>query len=174
MNPPDIAPPRVCSILIDVPVQEVWSEITKTGAVQRPLYNTVLSVDLEEGGSLRYASPDGSRVFVAGKVLEVDPPHRLRHTYIFTMKPEVETEVTWELEAVDGGCRVTVTHAGWSTEKDAAKHAAGWEEILGLLKSELETGDIPTKTKVIYRVQSWFMFALPGSTRKEYADERGW
>ncbi|NIT88542.1 MAG: ATPase, partial [Gemmatimonadetes bacterium] len=57
----------------------MWNEITKTGSVQRPLYNTVLDIDLRPGGRLRYSSPDGKRVFVAGEVLEVDAPHLLRH-----------------------------------------------------------------------------------------------
>lgn len=167
-------PDQVCSIVIHVPVQRVWDEITRTGSVQRPLYNTVLDIDLRPGGRLRYSSPDGKRVFVAGEVLEVDPPRKLRHTYIFTMKPEPVTEVTWLLEEVSDGCRVTLTHAGWTTEKDARKHAAGWVEILGLLKSELETGDIPRKTKVLYRVQGLFLWALPKTTRSEHADEQGW
>ena len=160
-------PDRICSIVIDVSVQEVWDEITKTGSVQRPVYNSVLEVDLRPGGSLRYLSPDLSRVFVAGEVLEVDPPCRLRHTYIFTMAPDPVTEVTWELEEVPDGCKVTLTHAGWTTEKDAKRHEAGWVEILGLLKSQLETGDIPIKTKFIYGVQGLFMWALPKSTKAE-------
>ena len=160
-------PDRVCSIVIDVSIQKVWDEITKTGSIQRPLYNSVLDVDLRPGGTLRYLSPDLKRVFVAGEVLEVDPPRRLRHTYVFTMAPDPVTEVTWELEEVPGGCRVTLTHAGWTTEKDAKKHEAGWVEILGLLKSQLETGDIPTKTKLIYGLQGLFMWALPKSTKVE-------
>lgn len=160
-------PASVCSITIHVPVEEVWAELTKTGSIQRPLYNTVLDIDLQPGGSIRYRSPDGKRVFVAGEVLEVDAPHKLRHTYIFTMKPEPVTEVTWELEPVAEGCKVTLTHAGWTEAKDRNKHAKGWEEILGLLKSELETGDIPTRTKMIYAVQGWFMWALPSSTKAE-------
>ena len=173
MNAPAL-PDRVCSLVIHVPVEKVWDEITKTGSIQRPLYNTVLDIDLQPGGRLRYSSPDGKRVFVAGEVLEVDPPRKLRHTYIFTMKPEPVTEVTWLLEEVPEGCRVTLTHAGWTTEKDATKHEAGWVEILGLLKSELETGDIPGKTKLIYTVQSWFMWAMPKTTRSDYADDQGW
>jgi hypothetical protein len=98
-------------------------------------------------------------------VLEVDPPRKLRHTYIFTMSPEPVTEVTWELEPVPQGCRVTVTHAGWTREKDARKHKAGWLEILGLLKSELETGDLPLKTRVVYALQRRFMWMLPTKTK---------
>ena len=160
-------PDRVCQILIEVPVQKVWDELTKTGAIQRPLYNTILEVDLKPGGMLRYLSPDRKRVFIAGEVLEVDPPRRLRHTYIFTMAPDPVTEVTWDLEEVPEGCRLTLTHAGWTAEKDAKKHEAGWIEILGLLKSELETGDIPTKIKAIYWIQGLFMWAMPKSTKAE-------
>jgi uncharacterized protein YndB with AHSA1/START domain len=167
-------PDRVCQITIGVPVQAVWDEITKTGSIQRPLYNTVLSIELEPGGRLRYSSPDGNRVFVAGEVLELDPPHKLRHTYIFTMSPDAVTEVTWELEEVPEGCRVTLTHAGWTSEKDARKHEAGWIEILGLLKSELETGDIPGKTKLAYWLQGKFMWMMPRTTTASYADEQGW
>ena len=127
----------------------------------------MLDVDLRPGGTLRYLSPDRSRVFIAGEVLEVDPPRRFRHTYIFTMAPDPVTEVTWELEEVAGGCQVTLTHAGWTVEKEAKKHEAGWAEILGLLKSELETGNIPTKTKLIYRMQTLFLWALPKSTKAE-------
>jgi len=168
-------PDRVCSIVIRVPVQDVWNEITKTGSVQRPLYNTVLDIELEPGGRLRYSSPDRKRVFVAGEVLEVDPPRRLKHTYLFLMKPEPATVVTWDLEEVAEGTRVTITHAGWTAAHTAPeKHEAGWNEILGLLRDELETGDIPSKTKLQYWVMGLFSFALPKTTKKAYVDERGW
>jgi uncharacterized protein YndB with AHSA1/START domain len=172
---PQKLPDHVCSIVIKVPVQKVWDEITKTGSIQRPLYNTVLDIDLVPGGRLRYSSPDRRRVFVAGEVLEVDPPRRLRHTYLFAMKPEPATVVTWELEEVAEGTRVTLTHGGWTAEHTAPeKHGAGWIEILGLLQSELEHGSIPAKTRFIYWMQGLFMFAMPKTTKSEYADEQGW
>ncbi|MDX1493194.1 MAG: SRPBCC domain-containing protein [Longimicrobiales bacterium] len=168
-------PDHVCSIVINVPMEEVWGEITKTGAIQRPLYNTVLDIELEPGGKLRYSSPDGTRVFVAGEVLELDAPRMLKHTYIFAIKPEPSTVVTWRLEEVPGGTRVTVTHSGWTDEHSAPeKHEAGWTEILELLKSELETGEIPLRTRVLYWIQGLLTFALPKTTRKEYVDEQGW
>lgn len=167
-------PASVCQITIAVPVQKVWAEITKTGGIQRAFYNTVLDVELKPGGSLRYYSPDKKRVFVAGEVLEVIPGKKLRHTYLFTMAPDPVTEVTWELEEVAEGCRVTLTHAGWTQEKEAKKHEAGWIEILGLLKGELETGDIPGKTKFIYWMQGLFLWAMPKSTKTEYVNQQGW
>ena len=67
---------RVASIFIDAPVEAVWEEITKTGSVQRAVYNTVLASDMRPGSRLRYANRAGSRVFVVGEVIEVTRPNR--------------------------------------------------------------------------------------------------
>lgn len=167
-------PEQVASIHIDVSRERVWESITRTGEVQRALYNTVLETELRPGARLRYYSPDRKRVFIVGEVIEVDPPCRLAHTYWFTTwKTGPATLVTWELEEEAGGCRVTVTHSGWTEEhgKQAEKSGAGWKQILGLLKQELETGDIPTGTKIMYAVMGLFMFAMPATTKPENADE---
>lgn len=156
---------QVVSIDIRAPIERVWREITKTGAVQRPLYNTVLDTDLKPGSPLKYFSPDRKRIFVIGRVIDVDPPRMLRHTYMFTTKDEPPTLVTWTLEPVGDGCRVTVTHTGWTEEHSAPeKTAGGWREILGLLKDEVETGQIPLKTRVMYAVMNAMMWMLPKAT----------
>lgn len=71
--------------------------------------------------------------------------------------------------------QVTVTHSGWTEEhgKAAEKSAAGWKEILGLLKQELETGRIPLKTRIMYRVMGWLTFMMPKTTRTAYLDRQG-
>lgn len=166
---------RVVSITINAPVEKVWQEITKTGRIQRAVYNTVLEGELTPGSRLRYYSIDRKRVFVVGEVVEVDAPNKFVHTYIMTLDPDPVTVVTWELEAVDNGCRVTLTHSGWTeAHRTGDKTAAGWTEILGLLKAEVETGQIPLKTRVIYRMMGLFQFALPKTTSSKYADEQGW
>lgn len=168
-------PDHVISIYIDVPVQRVWDEITKTGRIQKSLYNTVLETDLRPGSRLRYYSPDRKRVFIVGEVVDVEPPYKFSHTYMFTTSVTPFTLVTWELRAEGKGCRVTVTHSGWTAEHKAPeKVAAGWREILGLLKTELETGDIPFKTKLMYAMYGLFMFMMPKSTTTEFVDQQGW
>jgi uncharacterized protein YndB with AHSA1/START domain len=172
MTEPSAYPAHVISIHIDVPVRKVWEEITKTGRVQRALYNTVLECRLEKGSRLRYYSPDRKHVFILGEVVEVDPPRKFSHTYRFTTwKSGPPTLVTWELQDEGGGCRVTVTHSGWTAEHKAPeKVAAGWQEILGYLKQELETGALPLKARLMYRVMGWFMFMMPKTTRTAYLD----
>lgn len=176
MSPDPTLPDHVVSIHIGVPVQRVWDEITRTGRVQRALYNTVLEGSLEPGSRLRYYSPDRKRVFIVGEVVAVEPPVRFSHTYRFTTwKSDEPTLVTWELAEEGDGCRVTVTHSEWGTAHEAhEKTVAGWREILGLLKHELETGTLPLKTRIMYRVMGWFMFMMPRTTTREYVDEQGW
>lgn len=110
-------PDQVISIHIAVPVQRVWDEITKTGSIQKALYNTVLDCELEPGSTLRYYSPDRSRVFIVGEVIEVELLKKFSYTYTFTTwKSGPATLVTWQFEEEDDGCRVTVTHSGWTDE----------------------------------------------------------
>jgi uncharacterized protein YndB with AHSA1/START domain len=168
-------PPVILSVDIHVPVQAVWNEITKTGAIQRAIYNTLLETELRPGARLRYYSPDKKRVFVVGNVLEVEPPRRFKHTYHFMMNGvEPPTTVTWELVEIPGGTRVTLTHEGFTAAHKAAdKQAAGWKEILGLLKSDLETGSLPLKTRIMYGMMSATMFLLPKSTKVEEVERAG-
>ncbi len=167
---------HVLSIEIHVPVQRVWNEITKTGSIQRPLYNCVLETELTPGSRLRYYSPNKKRVFVVGKVVEVDPPRKFSHTYHFVQNGnEPATLVTWELTEIPGGCRVTLTHSGFtSVHKRVDNQRAGWQEILGLLKSELESGQIPFKTRLMYGVMGFTMWMLPKSTKTEEVEKVQW
>lgn len=167
---------KVISIEIHVPRQKVWDEITKTGRIQRAVYNSVMETNLVPGAKLRYYSPNHKRVFIVGEVVEVEPPTRFAHTYRMTQWPDDEpTLVTWELAEIASGCRVTITHSGWTdAHKTKDRVTTGWTEILGILKAELETGKIPFKWKVIYALMGAFLFALPKTTKKEEVDRLGW
>jgi uncharacterized protein YndB with AHSA1/START domain len=155
--------------------QQVWDEITKTGRIQLAMHNTILESGLTPGAKLRYYSPNRRRVFVVGEVLDVSPPRRFSHTFKFTMRDEAPSVVTWELEETPSGCRVTLIHGGWTNQVKTHKGVvSGWREILALLKSELETGDIPLKTKVVYGVLNRLLFLLPRSTKVEEVAKVGW
>ena len=166
---------HVLSIDIMVPRQRVWDEITKLGKLQRPMFYTVLETGLTPGSKLRYYSPDKKRVYIVGEVVEVIPPKKFSHTYMFTMNPEPRTLVTWELEEISGGCRVTLRHSGWTTQAKTHKGVVGgWRDILQMLKSELETGDIRTRSKIFYRFMGMLAFMLPKSTKTSEVDRAGW
>mgnify|MGYP003494374267 CR=1 FL=1 len=101
------------SITIAAPIDVVWAEITKIGTRQRAQLDSVLETSFRPGDPLYYKSEDGSRIFMVGRVLEFDPPTTFRHTQILTMRDDPLTVVTWQLEAVPEGTRVTLVNSGW-------------------------------------------------------------
>jgi uncharacterized protein YndB with AHSA1/START domain len=175
--PPERLPLKdhVVSIDIMVPRQRVWDEITKLGKVQRSVMHTLLESTMKPGAKLRYYSPDKKRVFVVGEIREITPPRRFSHTYNLVMHGEPPSLVTWELEEIKGGCRVTITHSGWTEQVKTHKGVVGgWKQILAALKSELETGQLPFMTRLVWAMMGAMMFMLPKSTKVEEVEKAGW
>ena len=176
MTAPKPLPDQVLSIEIHRPIDAVWREITKTGAIQRALNNTVLDSAMRPGAKLRYYSPSRKRVFVVGEIVELEAPRKFSHTWKFTMNAEDFTLVTWQLAELPGGsCRVTLTHSRWNDGMKSYRSVQGtWGSILRLLKLELETGDIDLKSKTMYWMFGALEFMLPRTTSVSHADAQGW
>jgi uncharacterized protein YndB with AHSA1/START domain len=160
------------SIVIAAPIDAVWAELTRLDGRQRAMMDTVLDSALEPGAPLYYKSPDGKRVFIVGRVIEVDPPRHLSHTQRVTTRDDPFTLVTWTLEEVEGGTRVTMRHTGWPDDTKKLHQVDGtWASIMPELKRLLETGKISRGMRVRYRMYSWFMWAMPAKTRTENVPE---
>lgn len=142
---------HVLEIRIRGSIEAVWQEITKRGAVQRPMMDTVLVSELAPGSPFRYCSPNLKYSLVQGTILEVDPPRRLVHTYQFSSRHDPPSRVTWELEQQGEEVRVRLVHDQFETATATYRDVGqGWQKILESLKSWIETGDIAFSTKVFY------------------------
>ena len=160
------------SIVIAAPIEKVWAEITRLDGKQRAMMDAVLDSTLEPGAPLYYRSTDGKRVFVVGRVVEVDPPRLLSHTQRLTMRDDPWTVVSWELEEVDGGTRVTLRNSGWPQDvKRLDKVDTTWKGILTALKQVVESGDVGGGLKFQYAMMRAFMWAMPASTKSENVPE---
>jgi uncharacterized protein YndB with AHSA1/START domain len=158
---------HVFEIRIKGSIQAVWDEITKRGAVQRPLMDTVLVTDLKPGSPFKYLSPNHKYCLVHGKVLEVDPPRRLVHTYQFTIAHDPPSRVTWELDQIGDEVRVRLVHDQFETPTKTFKQVkGGWAGILQSLKLWIETGDIAFTTKLQYAMFKPMMPFLPKQCRE--------
>ena len=145
----------VFSIDIETSVDAAWRELTKVGEVQFPMFNAVLETDWEPGSPMYYYKPDRTRIFVVGRVVEVDPKRRFVHTYRFTDLPDTETLVTWDFEEIATGVRLTVTHSDFTDQTATHKRVGGgWKMILKTIKSILETGRKPAMVRMIYGMMS--------------------
>ncbi len=153
------------SIIIAAPIDTVWAEITKIGTRQRAQLDSVLETSFRPGDPLYYKSQDGSRIFMVGRVLACDPPTTFSHTQVLTMRDDPLTVVTWHLEAVAQGTRVTLVNSGWPAEAKMDKVDTTWKGILASLKSVVETGDVTGRQKVTLFFMRRFMFMMPSTTK---------
>ena len=72
-----------------------------------------------------------------GEYLDIDPPHRLRFTWVSKGTELMESIVTITLTDHEGGTRLDLLHEGLPHERAAAGHEAGWNEIVDKLIASL-------------------------------------
>ena len=127
-------------IEIAVPPERVFqalttSELTKWWGSAEMYTTTKFTIDLRPGGAWRSdgVGADGHEFHVGGEVLEVDPPRRLVQTWKPSWEPGEATKVTYMLDPIPTGTRVTVKHSGFASATACEDHGTGWERVLGWL-----------------------------------------
>ncbi|HXZ31381.1 MAG TPA: SRPBCC domain-containing protein [Terriglobales bacterium] len=84
--------------------------------------------DVRVGGRWRASGfARGNPYALEGEFVAVDPPRQLVHTWIAVGEPVGPMKVTYHLEKIDAGTRITVRHSGFSCPLTCLMTAAGWE-----------------------------------------------
>ncbi len=102
------------------------------------------AADVRPGGPWRAdgVGADGHAFSVEGTFLEVDPPRKLVQTWKAAWDGGHETTITYRLELVEGGTRLTLRHEGFADRVESCRgHAEGWERVLGWLAKYLVPAD---------------------------------
>ena len=157
---------KTFQIDIHAPLERVWAELFKKGIPHHAMFGTYLNGELAEGETITYRNKSGSHTFVLGKVLEVVPPTRLVHTFLFSMEKDEPTLVEWTLEPRGDSTRVIVNHSRFDGETKTYKSVeTSWPKILGLYKTIIETGEAPTGKRIGNGLMMAMTFMLPRSAR---------
>lgn len=123
---------------------KLWDALTRPELTRLYFYGTDFVSELKPGAEFEYLKPqeDGSRkAVITGKILEVEPPRRLVHTFQFVHTEDEATRVTYEIEPVGEMVKLTLTHEGFQGETQTYKDVRqGWAPIFDGLKTYLETG----------------------------------
>jgi uncharacterized protein YndB with AHSA1/START domain len=102
--------------------------------------------DFRVGGRWRVegTSATGQPYSVSGEFLDISPPRRLVQTWTYDWEANhPPTRLTYVLDGIAGGTRVTVHHEGFLTREGCASHGSGWERVLQWLESYVEKPTIP-------------------------------
>ncbi|MFN8019316.1 MAG: SRPBCC family protein [Acidimicrobiales bacterium] len=89
------------------PIRDVWSAITEPSRLAEwwlP-FEADITVDLREGGEMRFVGRGEDAPEFTCAILRVEAPMLLEHTH-----PGGESRMRWELEATDAGCTLRLWH----------------------------------------------------------------
>jgi uncharacterized protein YndB with AHSA1/START domain len=134
------------------PIREVWSAITdpdRLGDWWLP-FDADISVDLREGGEMRFVSRDDEPFEMIFTVLRVEAPMLLEHTHA-----DPDSRMRWELEPTDEGCTLRLSH--FVTDADAAIgncYVVGLHTSLGRLAPSLAGEPVPWDTEEFAEAQA--------------------
>jgi uncharacterized protein YndB with AHSA1/START domain len=123
----------LASVEIAAPPERVFRALTTKEIVDwwvRPgVFDTKeWSGDVRVGGRWRASGhAHGQPYVLEGEFLEVDPPRKLVHTWQRAGAPGQPTIVTFLLEALDGGTRITLRHEGFVAREPCTGACIGWE-----------------------------------------------
>jgi uncharacterized protein YndB with AHSA1/START domain len=89
------------------PIRDVWDAITNPARLADwwlP-FDADITVDLREGGLMVMAATGDNPITITCTILRVEAPMLLEHTHA-----EPGSYMRWELEPVDGGCLLRLSH----------------------------------------------------------------
>jgi len=162
---------QIYKVHIDAPVETVWSELVKTTA-PRPFFwdGTWNAPEFAPGAPYRITANNGKSVAVIGKILEMDPPHKLVHSFRLTNLPDPASTVTYTLAEKDGGTEFSLITervlAGTKSEKSMDQ---GAKFIVENFKSYVETGKVTFGARMMLA-----MFSLMAPMTPKSMDAEKW
>ena len=137
-------PKHVYEIYIRTTPEKLWRAITNPAFTKQYFYEQAVESSCEKGAPYSHRTSDGT-LMIEGKIVEIDPPHRLVQTFSCPAKEDTRADrasrVTWLIEQIGDACKLTLTHDDFDGETATYKSVGkGWNPVLSGLKTLLETG----------------------------------
>jgi uncharacterized protein YndB with AHSA1/START domain len=169
MNDTVYAEKQVYKVLISAPIETVWSELVDTTRPRPFFWNGTWDTQVFAAGNpYRMSSNQGKAVAVIGRILEMDPPHRLVTTFRLTALPDPPSRVTYTLIEKNGGTEFSlVTERVLSGSKSEKSMADGSRFIVENFKSYIETGKVTFGARVTLAMYSLMAPLMPKTMRAE-------
>lgn len=131
----------LATVDIEAPADRVFraltsDEITQWWGSPDTYRVTGWTADVRPGGRWRSegVGADGVPFSVEGEFLEVVPARKLVQTWKAAWDGGNVTTITFQLEPIEGGTRLTLWHKGFSGRPESCQgHTQGWERVLGWL-----------------------------------------
>lgn len=126
------------------PIQKVWDALTVPEQIKEYFFGTNLITDWKPGSPMLWRGEwEGKAYEDKGTVLSFNPPHSLSYTYYSSMGgmpdvPDAYQTVTYALEEVPEGTRLTITQDNVDTQEKADHSAGTWKMLTNEMEKVLD------------------------------------
>ncbi len=140
----------LATVEIAAPAEAVFDALTTGDEITRwwgssEAYRTTEWIgDVRPGGRWRASGvgADGAPFSVEGEFIDVTPGRKLVQTWKAEWDGGNVTTITFLLDPIDGGTRLTLWHKGFAGRPDSCRgHGEGWEMVLGWLARHCAPSD---------------------------------
>ena len=169
MTDKNYASKEIYRVLINAPIETVWSELVKTASPRPFFWNGEWDTpEFAPGNPYRIAANGGKAVAVIGRILEMEPPNKLVTTFRLTGMPDPASQVTYLLEEKDGGTEFSlITERVLAGSKSEKSMASGSRFITENFKAYVETGKVTFGARVMLAM---FRLMAPMTPKAMHAD----
>ncbi|MEM8773131.1 MAG: SRPBCC domain-containing protein [Pseudomonadota bacterium] len=160
---------QVFKVFINAPIETVWSELVNT-TKPRPFFWGAMwdTPEFAPDNPYRMVAGDGKIVAAIGRILEMEPPHKMVHSFRLTASEDETSKVTYLLKEIDGGTEFSLINenvlAGSKAEKSKAQ---GAQFIVDNLKAYVETGKVTLGAQLMLAMYGLMAPMTPKSMRTE-------
>jgi len=100
----------VKTIFLPVSAKVAWGYLTKADKLAK--WFIAPKHDLEDGQDYALLGNESGDKMCWGKVLKMEPYHKLSYSFVIKLFPDMDTQVHWVLDETDGGTRIIMRHTG--------------------------------------------------------------
>ncbi|MPV36136.1 SRPBCC family protein [Georgenia subflava] len=129
---------------VDALPRTVWTVLTSPELFSRVMFGSTVASSFAPGAAITFTGEWEGRPFKDhGEILDVDEPRRLTFTHYSPLSgqpdvPESYHTLTFVLEELPHGTRVTLTQDNNPSEEAAQHSVQNWEQSLAILKETAE------------------------------------
>lgn len=127
--------PIIVEQFIEAPPEKVWQAITNKEQMKE-WYFDIADFELKEGAIFNFYESEKKEYHHRGKILEIIPNQKFKHTWTHPSHSKGSSYLTWELIPEGTGTRVKLTHEGLENFADGGpafapeNFAMGWDAIV--------------------------------------------
>ncbi len=139
-------PQHIYVTYIQTDIDSLWAALTEPNLTEKYFFGTRIVSDMNINDEIDFKMENGDSA-IHGKILEITPKSKFVYSFrgnkLDDGTREAYSRVTYELEATQNACKLTLIHDDFEDKNQTYNSVNdGWPIVLAGLKTFIETGEM--------------------------------